>query len=572
MDAAVHQANASGRAHESGATTPFDSPVGIAGAGPVGLACALRLASFGVRSIVLDAEPNLRMQGSKACLIQGDVLEVLDKFGCAETIDAEGVTWDVARTYVRGEELFKTVYPRPVGYGPFVNISQYRIQQVMLEDVDENPLTEVRWAHRVSGVEQDDAGVTVQVQTAYRTRQMRFRYLVACDGVRSDLRDLVGVEWTGYTHSDRFLITDIRADLPYAAERHFHYDPPFNPGRQLVMHAQPDNVWRIDWQLPPDANIEEEKRTGALDERIRAVIGDVPYEIKWLSTYRFYQRVVEHMRVGRVFFAGDAAHALPPYGARGMNSGIQDADNLAWKLAYVLNGHADEALLDTYHDERHAAARENLEVTEGTIKFMIPPTRARRWLRNLLLRLAPKAKALRPHVNSGRMAEPYVYADSPLVDCGCEHPLLGCLAPDLEVTVNGERTRLRRLFGREFVVLYFAAEPSAAARFVDESLVERWPVPVTTVVVLPAGCDTGDERLPAVVACEEQPEQSTSYRTEGTTWYLMRPDGHIAAGGDDERAADLEEVVAASARARSGRAPAAAPQPVGPGDPYALRR
>ena len=540
--------------------TELVAPVGIVGAGPVGLACALRLASFGIRSVVLEAEPTLRKQGSKACLIQGDVLEILDKFGCADCVDDEGVTWTVARTYVRGKEIVRKDYPRPLGYGPFVNISQYRVQQLMLEELEEIPLTEVLWSHRVSDVEQDADGVTVRVETAYRTRHMRFRYLVACDGVRSDLRDLVGVEWTGYTHADRFLITDIRAKLPLAAERHFHYDPPFNPGRQLVMHAQPDDMWRIDWQLPPDADIDEEERTGALDRRIRAVIGDVPYEVDWRSTYRFYQRLVEHMRVGRVFFAGDAAHALPPYGARGMNSGIQDADNLAWKLAYVLSGYSDESLLDTYHAERQAAARENLGVTEATIKFMVPAGRVRRGLRNLLLRLALRVKPLRQHVNSGRMAEPYVYADSPIVDSSRKHPLLGVLAPDREVVVDGTRTRLRRLFGRKLVVLYFAADPAAAARFVEQAGGQGFPAPTRLVVVLPAGSEAPELQADGI-AFETSPEGSSVYRTGDATWYLVRPDGHIAAAGDDEDAAGLADVVAACSRA-AARAPAQAAQPV----------
>lgn len=536
-------------------------PVGIVGAGPVGLACALRLASFGVRSVVLEAEPKLRKQGSKACLIQGDVLEILDKFGCADDVDAEGVTWTVARTYVRSKEIVREVYPRPLGYGPFVNISQYRVQQLMLEELEECPFSEVLWAHRVSDVEQDADGVTVRVETSFRTRHLRFAYLVACDGVRSDLRDLVGVEWTGYTHADRFLITDIRAKLPLAAERHFHYDPPFNPGRQLVMHAQPDDMWRIDWQLPSDVDIDEEERTGALDRRIRDVIGDVPYEVDWRSTYRFYQRLVERMRVGRVFFAGDAAHALPPYGARGMNSGIQDADNLAWKLAYVLNGHSDESLLDTYHDERHAAARENLGVTEATIRFMVPAGRARRVGRNLLLRLALAVPPLRRHVNSGRMAEPYVYADSPIVDATVKHPLVGVLVPDLEVVARGVRTRLRRLFGRKFVLLCFAPDAAAAARLGAGEL----PVSVRGVVVLPAGSEADPEDEAVVV--EAEPESAAAYRTAEKTWYLVRPDGHIAAAGDGDSADRLPDVVAACARARAadGR-----PQPTQPVDAGAL--
>ena len=363
-------------------------PVGIVGAGPVGLSLAARLASLGIPSVLLEADSHLRKQGSKACLIQGDVLEVLDKFGCADQIHAEGITWHIARTYVRDKEIRTTMYPRRIGFGPFVNISQYRVEQTVLTRVEADPLCQVRWSHRVTGIWQDADGVRVQAQTPEGQVGLRFQYVVACDGVRSALRELVGVAWTGYSHADRFLITDIRAQLPLAKERHFHYDPSFNPGRQLVIHPQPNDTWRIDWQLPPDADIESERRTGAFDKRVRAVIGDIPYEIDWLSTYRFHQRVVERFAVGRVFFAGDAAHALPPYGSRGMNSGIQDADNLAWKLALVLDGHADHSLLETYHDERYAAARENLAVTEATIRFMVPPSRSRRWIRAVLLRLA----------------------------------------------------------------------------------------------------------------------------------------------------------------------------------------
>ncbi|HEX6870557.1 MAG TPA: FAD-dependent monooxygenase, partial [Micromonosporaceae bacterium] len=309
--------------------TRSDAPVGIVGAGPVGLALAARLASFGVPSVLLEADPHLRKEGSKACLIQGDVLEILDKFGCAEQIKEEGVTWTVARTYVRDKQIRATTYPRPIGFGPFVNISQYRIEQLLVEHVTREPLCDLRWGHRVTGVAQHDDGVRVSVQTADGVAELTVDYLVACDGVRSSIRALVGVAWTGYSHKDRFLITDIRARLPLAQERHFHYAPAANPGRQLVMHPQPDDIWRIDWQLPPDADIDAERRDGRFDKRVRAVIGDIPYEVDWVSTYRFHQRVVDRFVVGRVFFAGDAAHALPPYGSRGMNSGIQDADNLA---------------------------------------------------------------------------------------------------------------------------------------------------------------------------------------------------------------------------------------------------
>jgi 3-(3-hydroxy-phenyl)propionate hydroxylase len=510
---------------------PDTPPVGIVGAGPVGLALAARLASLGIRSVVLEADSHLRKQGSKACLIQGDVLEVLDKFGCAEQIRTEGVTWHVARTYVRDKEIRTTVYPQRIGYGPFVNISQYRIEQTLLARVEADPLCQVRWSHRVTAISQDAEGVRVQAQTPDSHAQLRFQYLVACDGVRSALRDLAGVAWTGYSHADRFLITDIRARLPLAKERHFHYDPSFNPGRQLVIHPQPNDIWRIDWQLPPDTDIEAERRTGAFDQRVRAVIGEIPYEIDWLSTYRFHQRVVDRFVVGRVFFAGDAAHSLPPYGSRGMNSGIQDADNLAWKLALVLQGHAEHSLLETYHDERYAAARENLAVTEATIRFMVPPSRSRRWIRAALLRLAKPVGAVRRHINSGRMAEPYVYSDSPLVDATSCHPLLGHFAPDGWVSAAGRRERIRTLFGAQFVVVYFGTDASAARRFVHEAFTGRSDQPVRLVLVLPAGTEIGDLPAQVTVVHDENPGLRTDYHVRRPTWMVVRPDGHIAAAG-----------------------------------------
>ena len=511
---------------------PEIPPVGIVGAGPVGLVLAARLASLGIPSMLLEADSHLRKQGSKACLIQGDVLEVLDKFGCAEQIRAEGITWHVARTYVRNQEIRATVHPQRIGFGPFVNISQYRIEQTLLARVDADPMCQVRWSHRVTGITQDAEGVRVQAQTPEGDVQLRFQYLVACDGVRSALRDLLGVAWTGYSHADRFLITDIRARLPLAKERHFHYDPSFNPGRQLVIHPQPNDTWRIDWQLPPDADIEAERRTGAFDQRVRAVIGDIPYEIDWLSTYRFHQRVVERFVVGRVFFAGDAAHALPPYGSRGMNSGIQDADNLAWKLALVLQGHADHSLVETYHDERYAAARENLAVTEATIRFMVPPSRSRRWARAALLRLAKPIRTVRRHINSGRMAEPYVYTDSPLVDATSSHPLIGHFAPDGWVSAAGRRERIRRLFGAQFVVVYFGTDASAARRFVGQAFTRPSPVPTRLVLVLPTGTEIGDLPARVTVVHDADAGLRTDYHVRRPTWMLIRPDGHIASAGD----------------------------------------
>jgi 2-polyprenyl-6-methoxyphenol hydroxylase-like FAD-dependent oxidoreductase len=443
---------------------------------------------------------------------------------------------------VRGTEIVKTVYPIPIGFGPFVNISQLRIEQILLAEIEKQVLIHLHWRHPATAVEQDGDGVRVTTDTPDGPRTFQFEYVVAADGVRSAMRELLAAEWTGYSHGDLFLITDLQADAPFAYERHFHYDPPFNPGRQLVIHAQPDRVWRIDWQLGPDADIEAEKVNGDLDRRIRRVIGDIPYEIKWLSTYRFHQRVVDNFRAGRVFFAGDAAHALPPYGARGMNSGIQDADNLAWKLAYVLRGVAPDALLDSYHIERHAAALENLSLTEATIQFMVPPTLPKRLFRKSILVASLLLPWTRRFVNSGTMATPHIYRDSPIVT---GELLGGVFAPDAWVRDSETRIRLRTVFGRDLVLLYSARDAADAVRFVEAAGPAVAATPAEVAVLLPPGQTVAGARVLTSNDVRDYPAGH---------WFLVRPDGHVATSGSGFD--DLADALAASLARTSQRSPA----------------
>lgn len=330
-------------------------PALVLGAGPVGQTAALLLAEWGIPTVMVDARPERDKIGSKAICQQRDVLDVWDHVGAGRQIADEGVTWTRAVTLYHDRQLFAQGFvdrghsPFP----PFVNIGQDRTEAILDERIAAEPLIETRWGHAVVGIEQDEHQVTLVclagAPDAPREVRVSGAYLlVACGARADDVRQLLGLRFDGKTFTDQFLICDIRTELPgWEQERRFYFDPPWNPGRQVLIHPCPDSTYRIDWQVPPEYDLASSEASGALDTRIRQIIGDTGYDIVWKSVYRFHSRQVDRMRVGRVLVAGDAAHLVSPFGARGLNSGVPDAENAAWKIAFVLHGWADESLLES---------------------------------------------------------------------------------------------------------------------------------------------------------------------------------------------------------------------------------
>ncbi|MGA7271714.1 MAG: FAD-dependent monooxygenase, partial [Acidimicrobiia bacterium] len=451
----------------------FDTDVAVVGAGPVGQTLAARLAQHGVGVILLDQTPQHTGEGSKALCMQRETLEIWARIGVGEQVAERGVQWHTGRTYYGTRELFNVLLPGATAehFPPFVNISQTEVEELLLGRLPGLGV-DLRWGHRLTGLADTGEGVVLDLETEQGPTRLRARYVAGTDGAGSTVRNLVGIDFPGHSFDDHFLICDIRAELDFPSERRFFFDPPWNPGRQVLIHPQPDDVWRIDWQIPPETDIEAERAGGGLDRRIRDVIGqDTDYEIVWMSVYRFHQRIADRFRAGRVFLVGDAAHLYSPFGARGLNSGAPDAENLAWKLALVLRGEAPDGLLDTYHDERHAAAEENLAVTDATMRFMVPHGPWRRLVRNLTLRASQRFGFMRRRVNSGHLAQPFVYGPSGVVEPGPDDPALprhGAVAPDLTLS---DDARLKERFGRGFVVLVAGAEPDT----VDAARALAWP-------------------------------------------------------------------------------------------------
>ncbi len=387
-------------------------PVVVVGAGPVGLALAIDLAQRGVPVVLLDNDC-LLSTGSRAICFAKRTLEIFDRLGCGERMVAKGVSWNVGKVFFRDAQIYSFDLLAESGHArpAFINLQQYYVEGYLAQRAAELPLIDVRWQNKVVGLERHADGATLTIETPDGPYRLRADDVVACDGSRSTLRELLGVRSQGRVFRDRFLIADVKMKLDQPAERWFWFDPPFHPNQSVLLHMQPDGVWRIDFQLGWDADPEVEKRPENIVPRVKALLAnsslkDVPFELEWASVYTFACTRMARFRHGRVLFAGDAAHGVSPFGARGANSGVQDADNLAWKLALVVGGKAPDALLDSYASEREYAADENIRHSTRATDFITPKSEISRLFRDAVLELAKTQPFARTLVNSGRLSVP----------------------------------------------------------------------------------------------------------------------------------------------------------------------
>ncbi len=530
----------------------IDAPVIIVGAGPTGMTAALDLAHYGIPSILLD-EDHVLSEGSRAIAYSAATLATWEKLGAAEAMLAKGVAWSIRHTFFRDRELFSQNFPLPgAGFLPrFFNLQQYYVERYLLDKIEETPLIDVWWDHKVTGCQQDAGAVTLSVSTPQGEQTVNGRYILACDGARSSMRKILNLPFPGVTHRDHFLIADVRVDLKSPPEPRFYFDHYTNPGQTTLIHPQPDGVWRMDWQIGSDIDLEVERDPERMDSRIRPLIGDLPYEIVWISIYRFHQRLLERFRHGQIFFLGDAAHLVAPFGARGLNSAVADVENLCWKIALVLKHGAPDALLDTYQTERWPAQKLNQIVTDKTMLFMSPPSAWRRVLRNLILRMSGFYPPARRWVDSGKMVEPFIYSDSPLItpdDAPAKAwqgaPALGSKAPDAPCDFwSGSDCKpifLRNVLGSGLVVLYFANHPGEGQPFqqVVCPLLGTFPIRVYTTLSQPPQQPIQDSLL-----VDESGALKKAFAARAGTLYLIRPDGHISARRREIQPSDLPDLL-----------------------------
>ncbi|WP_345815804.1 FAD-dependent oxidoreductase [Paraburkholderia sp. PREW-6R] len=520
---------------------PPAHPVIVVGAGPVGLATAIDIAQQGVPVVLVDDDCSLST-GSRAICFSKRSLDIFDRLGCGQRMVDKGISWNVGKVFLQDELVYTFNLQPEAGHNrpAFINLQQYYVEGFLLERAQAMSNLEIRWKSKVVGIEQrgapgsPDATVTLTVDTPDGPYPLRGRYVVAADGSRSPIRNLMGLDSKGVTFKDRFLIADVKMEADFPTERWFWFDPPFHPNQSVLLHRQPDNVWRIDFQLGWDADPVLERTPERVIPRVRALLGeDAKFELEWVSVYTFSCLRMERFRHGNVLFAGDSAHGVSPFGARGANSGVQDAENLAWKLAMVLAGQAPDALLDTYASEREFAADENIRHSTRSTDFITPKSPVSRVFRDAVLKLSREHPFARQLTNSGRLSVPAVLRDSPLNTADAD-PFNGPMVPgtacvDAPVQVGAQAGWLLQQLGQQFTGVLFCGEQplDSSARAALDSLLSG-PIPLKLVVVMRG--DMREITLTGVrTVFDQQGLAHARYDAQPGTFYLIRPDQHVCA-------------------------------------------
>ncbi len=509
------------RSADQDAAQPAQHPVVVVGAGPVGLSLAIDLAQRGQPVVLLDDDDRLS-SGSRAICFAKRTLEIFDRLGCGAVMVDKGVSWQVGRVYFGSEQVYQfDLQPEPGHERPaFINLQQYYVEGHLVERAQALPLIDLRWKHALKGITPSADNVTLTVSTPDGNYAITAEHVVACDGSRSPTRKLLGLESKGVTFKDRFLIVDVTMKAHFPSERRFWFNPPFHPEHSVLLHRQPDSQWRIDFQLGWQADPEAERQPERIRPRVHALLGPrVTFDITWASVYTFSCLRMEKFRHGRVLFAGDSAHGVSPFGARGANSGVQDADNLGWKLHAVLQGRAPDALLDSYASEREAAADENILNSTRATDFITPKSAVSKLFRDAVLSLAREHAFARSLVNSGRLSVPAVLTDSPLntpdVEVFNSQLVPGAVAADAPVAAAGVAPwLLQHLHGTGFTLLLWSDDAA------DEA-----PLRAAAQAVAP----TQLLRIGRAALQDLQGLVQQRYDAQPGTAYLLRPDQHVCA-------------------------------------------
>lgn len=536
--------------HSVGATPIERKPVVVVGAGPIGLTTALDLARYGICSVVIESERQVS-EGSRAIVFTRRSMEILQQVGVSQRVTEAGLPWNCGNSFYRNQLVFRMETPLDPDdrFAPMTNLQQPCLEQFLVEAAQANPLIEMRWGNRLTALQQHADFSRLEIDTPTGTYDLDADWVVATDGARSAVRTLLDLKLEGASYEGRFVIADIKIDLDLPTERLAYFDPVWNPGNTVLMHREPGNIWRIDYQLPVDETPEHALHPDSLRTRINAqleMIGakDAPWEMDWSSVYSARALTLPDYIHKRVIFAGDAAHLLPIFGVRGANTGFQDCHDLAWKLALTIKGVAGDRLLGSYTQERVSAAREIIGEAGKSTRFMAPPTRGYRLLRDAVLSLSLTQAFVRP-LYHWRTSRAHDYADSVLNSRADDNHRFsagpGNGAPLFNIRL-AENDYLFDRLGASFCLLYF----TGGAAIADDLLtavqaIRSRGVPLQIIAVV-SNTQPNVEGADQVIA-DPKRHMADKYGIGLSGAYLIRPDQHVCARWQQLSAAQLQSAV-----------------------------
>ena len=516
-----------------------DVDVLVVGAGPVGLFMACALTRHGVNVRIVDSASGPTTL-SKAIGVHARTMEIFQDLGVIDAALAAGKKMHGAGIFSGANKIASLLMDELDSPFPFIlDLEQSRTEDILIDHLKEAGGAVDRDT-AMTGFEQDDDGVTVTLNHGDREETVRAAWLVGCDGAHSTTRHTLGLEFAGEAVPQNFLLSDVvldwdRTDDELTAclsDQGILFVAPLVGGRARVIADVADDIGEVTL-----ADVQH-----VIDER-----GPVPGKVSdpvWLTTFRINERQVERYRVGRVFLAGDAAHIHSPAGGQGMNTGIQDAYNLAWKLAFAINGRATDALIESYDAERHPVGQEVLRGTSLATKAITLRNPLARHLRDKLAHVLTSLEVVQERMRTNASQLAVGYRDSAIVDeyrdtspggrAFSHGPLPGQRAPDGVLTDPQDGTELslfELMRGPTHCLVFFAGTTMADG---DEQrrddilpLVRQWmgaderPILITT----------GDEPLPTtwdgVRVVDADGALHTRYGAEHACLYVIRPDGYV---------------------------------------------
>ena len=488
-------------------TSGAHHPIVIVGGGPVGLTAALDIAQRGRKVVVLN-QFDFISGGSKAICFAKRTLDIFNRLGIAERMIDKGVIWNLGKVF-RGDRKepiyeFDMLSVKDQEMPGFINLQQYYVEEYLIDALKELPNADIRWGHEVVGI--DTALNELTVETDMGSYTLSADWILACDGSRSPIRNMMGLDFEGRIFEDNFLIADVKFQEERPAERWFWFDPPWG-GSSALLHKQPDDVWRLDFQLGWDIDRDAAIQPENVAPYVEGMIGsETPYTEEWYSVYTFQCRRMERFVHDKVIFVGDSAHLVSPFGARGCNGGIADVDNLVWKLDAVLSGKSGPELIETYNIEAITTAEENILNSTRSTDFMTPKSAVSQAFRDAVLDLAEANEFARPFVNSGRLSTAVSYPNSPLS------------LPDRDEWLNGV---------------------APGSPVVDAPLRNGWLLQnLSGNWALLSGAPIDDAPLPVIVL--DKDTALGRYELSNGGAYLIRPDQYVAARWKHFQLEDLE--------------------------------